>query len=139
MREEQFEQRIPFKGIPAAGGTDWLPVIKARVEGRKLPLLFDTGASTTMLHRDLYPVLGVNHWTDGQAIQTQAVGGNQPAHRFTDVEIEFLGKQIRCPVHLGVLPTSAHFVGLFGRETLFEEFGFGFWESDHSLLVTLNP
>lgn len=29
--------------------------------------------------------------------------------------------------------------GLLGRDTVFERFGFGFWESSHELYVTARP
>jgi hypothetical protein len=37
------------------------------------------------------------------------------------------------------MPPNPLFHGLLGRETVFNEFGFGFWESTHELFVTTSP
>jgi hypothetical protein len=46
---------------------------------------------------------------------------------------------VQCPVNLQVLPQNPLYMGLFGRDQIFQEFGFGFWERSHELYVTLNP
>jgi hypothetical protein len=54
--------------------------------------------------------------------------------------LQIFGKTIVCPIHLSAsLVTLPPFVGLLGRDTVFEEFGFGFWEGTHELYVTGNP
>ena len=42
-------------------------------------------------------------------------------------------------VHLIKMPKNPLFMGLLGRDTIFQEFGFGFWERAQELHVTTNP
>jgi hypothetical protein len=106
-----------------------------------LPLLFDTGASVTSLRRDLYTLLGLASWDAGKKIQSATAGGDAPAdsYRYDGIILEVFGKLLSCPVHLIQMPQNPLFVGLLGRETIFQEFGFGFWESTKELHVTSTP
>lgn len=104
-----------------------------------LPLIFDTGASVTTLRDDLYPLLGVSSWDSGQLIQTGTAGGQVTGYRY-QATLELFGKRVTCSVDLlQQLPKSPLWVGLFGRAQMFEQFGFGFWESARELYVTLAP
>lgn len=121
----------------------WVPIVTVNLlqpNGSRiaLPLLFDTGASTTTLRHDLYPLLGVGSWDSGDPMDTLTAGGAEPvkAYRYRAM-VELLGKVVECPIHLQILPTNPLYVGLLGREKVFEEFGFGFWEKTHDLYCTL--
>jgi len=146
MPDKTFEHSVQFYQIQTNGAeTIWLPLITVNLiqpSGSRigLPLLFDTGASVTTLRHDLYPLLGVPSWDSGVPIQTLTAGGADPvqAYRY-QATLEFLGKVVQCPVNLQVLPQNPLYVGLFGRDQIFQEFGFGFWERSHELYVTLNP
>lgn len=145
MPDKAFEHTVRFYQVQTdAGANVWLPLITVtliQADGNRvsLPLLFDTGASVTTLRHDLYPLLGVPSWDVGEKRLTLTAGGESPvsAYRY-QITLEFLGKAVQCPVHLQVLPRNPLYVGLFGRELIFQEFGFGFWESTHELYVTLN-
>jgi hypothetical protein len=139
---KSFEHTIQFHAIPGGGR---LPLVTARLiqpNGKPfaLPLVFDTGASVTTLRADLYPLLGLQSWDQGQQVQTQTAGGANPVvvYRY-HARIELLGKVVDCPVHLAQMPVNPLYVGLLGRETLFDEFGFGFWESTGELFATTSP
>jgi len=101
-------------------------------------MVFDTGATTTVLRAEFAPLLGAATWTEGQQVPVDTVSGRATAYRFM-ARLEVLGKVIECPVHLMELPPNPLYGGLLGREAIFERFGFGFWESTHELLVTANP
>lgn len=103
-----------------------------------LSLLFDTGADVTTLKSDLFPILGLNSWDQGQRVDIVGVGGSTEAYRYITT-LEIFGKTIICPIHLLQMPPNPFFSGLLGRETVFNEFGFGFWESVKELYVTENP
>ena len=102
-------------------------------------MILDSGASTTSLRKDLFPLFGVASWDAGQprTIGT-ASEQNVVVYRYL-IKVEVLGKQFDCPIDLITLPPNPMFSGLFGREDAFREFGFGFWESSHEILVTTNP
>lgn len=146
MPDKSFEHTVKFFRVQTdAGAVVWLPLMTVNLiqpDGTRvaLPLLFDTGASVTTLRHDLYPLLGVASWDSGQPQPTLTAGGADPvpAYRY-EATLEFLGKVVRCPVHLQVLPRNPLYVGLFGREQIFQEYGFGFWEKTQELHVTLNP
>lgn len=146
MDSKGFEHSIRFfRGQTSSGAVVWLPIITVnlvRPSGSRvaLPLLFDTGASTTTLRHDLYPLLGLTSWDSGDPQDVSTAGGANPvrAYRY-QVTLELLGKVIQCPVNLQILPRNPLYMGLFGREQVFHEFGFGFWEKTHELYVTLNP
>jgi hypothetical protein len=85
--------------------------------------------------------LGLSRWDEGQAEQVTTAGGPDATtvYRY-QASIELLGKAIMdCPLHLADLPVNPLYVGLLGRKQFFDQFGFGFWERDHVLYVTLNP
>lgn len=145
MANKSFEQTIPFHQIATPGGPVTLPLVTTTLiaaSGTRytLPLIFDTGASVTTLRKDLYPMLGLADWNVGQEVETHTAGGDQPvkvyAYRAT---LEVLGKTIDSTVHLANLPHNPLYVGLLGRQDVFEQFGFGFWESSAELFVTVSP
>ena len=146
MPDKAFEHTIAFEQFTTpSGDTVALPLIEVnllRAHGSsvRLPLLFDTGASVTTLRRDLYPLLDVSSWDSGTAQSVQTAGGaaSVTAYRY-QATLEVLGMTIQCPVNLQELPTNTLFVGLLGREAVFEHFGFGIWESSRELYATLNP
>ena len=92
------------------------------------------------MRHELYPLLGLPSWDVGQPIDAGTAGGQNAVRGYRyDVTIEFLGRIIQCPINLLELPANPCFVGLFGRDQVFQEFGFGYWENAHELYVTLNP
>lgn len=110
-------------------------------DGRRtrLSLLFDTGASVTTLKAELFELIGLQRWDEGQPVQPGTGGGQITVYQYT-ATIELLGKLITCPVWLNnQFPSNPYFVGVLGRDTVFNEFGFGFWEGTHELYVTGNP
>jgi hypothetical protein len=143
---KSFEHTIRFLRIPInAGQTVDVPMITASLiqpSGNRvgLPLLFDTGASTTTLRHDLFPLLGLARWDVGQPVDTLTAGGANPVKSYRyRARIEVFGKAIDCAVQLSVLPRNTPYVGLLGREDIFREFGFGFWESTTEPLATTAP
>ncbi len=145
MPDKPFEHTIRFYEAQTPNGPAWLPIITATLVqpgGNRvdLPLMFDTGASVTTLRHDLYSLLGVPSWDSGQPLDSLTAGSDAPVpcYRY-QATFEFLGKTVQCPVHLQKMPAHPLWLGLFGREQIFKEFGFGFWESTHELYVSLNP
>lgn len=145
MPSKNFEHIVKFYEGKAPDGTSvWLPLVKIGLitpdnNHVSLPLLFDTGASVTTLRADLYPLLGLQSWNEGLRVPTVTGGGQVDAYRYT-ATIEVFGKSIQCPIHLlQTLPNNPLFCGLLGRDAVFNEFGFGFWESTHELFVTESP
>jgi predicted aspartyl protease len=146
MPTKDFEQMIQFYEVQPAPNEPsiWLPLVYVTLITQansriNLPLLFDTGADFTTLRADLYSLLGLQSWDQGQSVQTGTGGGVTTVYQYT-ATIEVFGKIITCPIHLNdQLPFNALFVGLLGRNTVFNEFGFGFWERTHELYVTGNP
>jgi len=146
MINKSFEHTIRFYQVNTAPGASiWLPIINITLiqpSGSRvvLPLLFDTGASFTTLRHDLYPLLGLRSWDSGQAQAVSTAGGANPVQAYQyQATLEFLGKVIQCPVNLQILPQNPLYVGLFGRDQIFQEFGFGFWERTQELHITLTP
>ena len=146
MPTKDFEQMIQFYYEVRLGQNQpsiWLPLVNVTLitqTGRvDLSLLFDTGASVTTLRADMYPLLGLQSWDQGQSVQTSTGGGVRIVYQYT-ATIEVFGKMITCPIHLNdQLPPNPIYVGVLGRDTVFNEFGFGFWERTHELYVTENP
>lgn len=145
MPSKNFERTVKFYEVKTQDGTSvWLPVVSINLitpnsSRISLPLLFDTGASVTTLRADLFPLLGLLSWDEGLKVQTNTCGGNVDAYQYTTT-IEVFGKSIRCPIQLlRTLPYHPLFCGLLGRDTVFNEFGFGFWESTHEIFVTESP
>ncbi len=104
-----------------------------------MPLIFDTGASVTTLRADLYHILGLQSWNQGEVVRTDTASGRVNAYKYM-VSLEMFGKVVQCPVHLiSNFPKHPLYCGLLGRDAIFKEFGFGFWESTNELYVTANP
>ena len=144
MPSKNFERVIRFyeHQIPN-GDLLYIPLVNATLITQtnnriSLPLLFDTGASVTSLRSDLYPFFGLQSWDQGQAIQTSTASGVINAYQYTGT-LEIFGKIINCPIHLMPIPPNPLYLGLLGRDTVFKEFGFGFWESTNELFVTSSP
>jgi hypothetical protein len=142
MHTKNFEHIIPFHLIPAHQiSYPLLEVILVSPNGRRtrLSLLFDTGASVTTLKAELFELIGLQRWDEGQPVQPGTGGGQITVYEYT-ATIELLGKLITCPVWLNnQFPSNPYFVGVLGRDTVFNEFGFGYWESTRELYVTENP
>jgi Aspartyl protease len=145
METKTFEHLLQFFEVLLPNGSIWLPIVTVNLiqpTGTRvaLPLLFDTGASVTTLREDLYPLLGVPSWNSGTPLQVATAGGSNSVSAYQyQAKLELLGREVECPVNLQVLPRNPLYVGLFGRERIFSEFGFGFWESTHQLHITLTP
>jgi hypothetical protein len=142
---KSFEQLVPFRRIQTPSGEVRLPLISVTLVqpagGRvSLPLLFDTGASTTTLRDDMHSLLGLPRWDVGPLVEVSTAGGQGKvaAHRY-QARLELFGKSIDCPVNLQILPRNPLYLGLLGREVLFEGFGFGFWEGTGELFATTSP
>jgi len=146
MHTKNFEQLIRFyEAQPDPNGPSiWLPLVNVTLitpdnRRRDLSLFFDTGASVTTLRADLYPILGLQSWDQGLSAETDTGGGKRTVYQYR-ATLEVFGKVINCPIQLcDGLPYHPLFVGLLGRDTVFNEFGFGFWERTHELYVTGNP
>ena len=143
MVSKTFEQVLRFHEFQTPRGSVWLPLIIVELiygEGNRLaiPMIFDTGATTTTLRAEFAPFLGATTWTEGQPVSVATAGGEVTAYRFV-ARLEVLGKVVECPVYLQQLPQNPFYHGLLGREAVFEHFGFGFWERDHQLLITASP
>ena len=145
MVDKSFELSIPFYQVATPTGTIGFPLVTVtlvQANGTRvsLPLLFDTGASVTTLRDDLFPLFGVPSWDSGQRQQTLTAGGIAPVDVYRyEATLEVFGKTIICPIQLAQLPRNPLYVGLLGRDTLFTEFGFGFWERIQELYVTSTP
>jgi hypothetical protein len=83
-------------------------------------------------------MLGLNSWDQGQRVDVAGVGGSTEAYQYT-ATLEIFGKIVTGPIHLLRMPPNPFFSGLLGREIVFNEFGFGFWESTKELYITENP
>ena len=143
MVTKTFGNTIHFHQQKANGRIVSFPLVQVNIikpDGTPyaLSLLFDTGASTTTLRADLFPLLGLNSWDQGQAVNVGTAGGTTTHYQYR-ATLELFGKRIDCPIHLAQMPHNALFSGLLGRDTIFGEFGFGFWESAHELYISENP
>ena len=147
MATKDFEQTIRFYSAQTpTGETFSLPLINVYLvqpNGNRmsLSLLFDTGASVTSLRKDLYHLLGVPSWDSGIRVQSNTGGSEVPVdhYRYEGIILEVFGKAISCPINLIEMPPHPLFVGLLGREVIFSQFGFGFWEKTGELFTTSNP
>jgi hypothetical protein len=146
MPIKDFERTVQFYSFVDSGKTISFPLVtvslvQAGGSRVSLPLLFDTGASMTSLRWDLFPLLGVSSWDAGVLQASQTAGGDAlvDGYRYDGVTVEVFGKVINCSVSLIRMPANLLFVGLLGRDTIFQEFGFGFWESTKELLVSTSP
>jgi len=146
MPTKDFEQAILFREFQPDPNRPsiWLPLVEVTLVSptygpNNLLLYLDTGASVTTLKAELYPLIGLQRWDEGHPVQTSTGGGGVTVYQYT-ATLQIFGKTIVCPIHLSAsLVTLPPFVGLLGRDTVFEEFGFGFWEGTHELYVTGNP
>jgi hypothetical protein len=141
MPDKSFEHVIPFHHVPTQNR--WFPLVTVtliRANGQRvdLPLIFDTGATVTTLRHDLFPLLDLTDWNVGQPANPATAGGVAQAYLY-NAKLEFLGRAVVCPVSLMQLPPNPLWMGLLGRRQVFDQFGFGFWESAHEIYVTLNP
>lgn len=147
MPAKSFEHTIPFYSVtdPVSQQTVSIPLVSVqfiRPNGNRvtLPLIFDTGASTVTLRNDFFWLFNVPSWTSGTPLSVNTAGNQRPvaAYQYSG-RLEFLGKTVNCPINLQELPPNPLWAGLFGREAVFREFGFAFWESTRELYVTLRP
>jgi hypothetical protein len=146
MYTKSFEQIVRFYEVqPDPNGPSiWLPLVEVTLVSpiygpKKLPLYLDTGASVTTLKAELYPLIGLQRWDEGIPVRSSTGGGEVTVYQYK-ATLEILGKSLECPIHLSAsIVTPPSFVGLLGRDTVFNEFGFGFWERTHELYVTVNP
>jgi hypothetical protein len=145
MPDRSFEHTVTFHQVQTPNGVVVLPLLTITLiqpNGSRisLPLMFDTGASVTTLRDDLYPLLGVPSWDSGVPFQSETAGGMAAVTGYRyQATLELFGKAVTCPVNLMQLPRNPLYVGLFGRAQIFDQFGFGFWESTREIHVTLNP
>lgn len=119
-------------------GERWFPIVEVALvqpTGRRVPLqlLFDTGATQITMRAD-YAFLFTN--LEKQWFQTP--DGEVEGKIAKNQTIEFLGVAVRCDIGLLENFPDRVYVGLFGRDC-FKSFGFGFWESERELYVTLKP
>ena len=145
MLSKNFEHSVKFREFEIPNGTSvWFPIVEVffitPINSRvSLPLLFDTGANVTTLRANLYPLLGLRSWDEGLRVLVGTGGGQVVAYEYTTT-MEIFGKSIRCPIQLlPELPENPLYSGLLGRNTVFNEFGFGFWESTLELFITEIP
>jgi hypothetical protein len=143
MVSKTFDHTVPFYEIVESGRIVRVPLVQVSLMGPlstryQLSLLFDTGADVTSLRADLYPLLGISAWDVGQRVPLSTAGGNCYGYQYEGV-IELFGKSIRCPIQLIPMPPNPLMQGLLGREIVFNEFGFGFWESANELYVASEP
>ena len=143
MPTKEFDHTVSFYQVPNGLTFPIVTVTLIQSEGNRvsLPLLFDTGASYLTLRRDAYAFLELERWDIGRSQLTVTGGSESPteSYLYDGYTFEVFGKTLRCPVVLMELPENPLFVGLLGREAIFQEFGFGFWEKTHELYVGLNP
>ena len=144
MVQKEFNRTIRFKQRQLGGEIHRLPIVTATVfgpggNGINLPLLFDTGASHITLRSELYTFLGIPSWDSGERVSAAVAKGTADAYRYHDIEVEFFGKRVRCTIQLMEIGRHPMFQGLFGRSGIFQEFGFGFWESTGELYVATDP
>lgn len=113
-----FEQLLLFSAVQTTWGPKSLPIITVQLirgEEKRLTIrmLFDTGASRTVLRSAFAPFLGAKSWTDGEPVNVATASGIHTAYRFA-ARLEVLGKVIECPVHLMELPYNPYYAGLLG-------------------------
>lgn len=146
MPDKSFEHSVSFEQVDTPDGTVWIPVVEVTLinaSGQRydLPLLFDTGATVTTLRRELYPLLDIASWDVGEPEEVGTAGGEDPVtmYRYDDASLELFGTTVDCPIQLAELGDNPLYVGLLGRDGVYDAFGFGFWECDHTLFVTPTP
>ena len=144
MPAKNFERVFRFFQFQDPSGQSiWLPLVEVTLITSQntrvlLSLLFDTGATVTTLRAELYPMLGLQSWDQGQRVSVATAGTVVDAYQYT-FTLEIFDKTVDCPINLIQMPPNPLFHGLLGRDTGFTEFGFGFWENTHELFVTTSP
>jgi hypothetical protein len=145
MVSKNFDHTIKFRRVRGQGGNILtFPIVETTLisssgKRRIIPLIFDTGASVTTLIHTLHPLLGLKSWDEGQAVKTPTANKITTVYSYM-ADLEVFGKVIHCPVHLSQgIQSNPIYMGLLGRDTIFNEFGFGFWENSQELYVTANP
>lgn len=143
MPSKNFELVVPFIEHHLENGeVIYLPLVEVTIittnSSTRHSLMFDTGATKTILDSNLYPILGLSSWDEGEQVPVGGVGGCQVGYQYT-ATLEIFEKVVTCPIILLELRHHPLFQGLLGRDTIFDEFGFGFWESARELYVTKNP
>jgi len=83
-------------------------------------------------------MLDLRSWDQGERVDVAGLGGTREVYQYS-FSLEIFDKTIECPIHLAPLTPNPLFHGLLGRNTVFDEFGFGFWENTHELFVTTSP
>jgi clan AA aspartic protease (TIGR02281 family) len=91
---------IPFTNL----GKDML--VKVEINGRKIPMIFDTGAETCVFTRQQYQSLGLSVPDDAQRGMDQGIAGVTASSRFT-VDRMQLGPIIKNDVNVSVIDNSA--------------------------------
>lgn len=144
MVSKRFDHTIAFyrgrdqNGVELSFPLVQVGLITAQGSRVQLSFLFDTGASVTSLSHTLFPLLGLTSWDQGQRVEIGTAAGQSEAYQY-DVTIEVFGKVINCPIQLIKMAANPLVQGLLGRDTVFKEFGFGFWEKDRELHISLAP
>lgn len=100
MPSKDFERTVQFHSVTASTGEIYsfpivtVSLVQANGTRVSLPLLFDTGASTTSLRRDLFSLLGLTAWDTGKKIASATAGGDSPAdsYRYDGIIFEVFGK-----------------------------------------------
>jgi hypothetical protein len=134
--DKSFEHVIDF--IP--DGKLWQPVVsvtflRAGALDLSFPLLFDTGASQICLSSDCEEFFPDSKLED---CTFDGIGGASIPGKHTAGQIRFLGRVIDCDIGFAKMKEHSWMRGVFGREC-FSAFGFGYWEADHRLYVTVKP
>ncbi len=142
MVSKTFDHTVAFYEVNDSGRVFRIPLIQVSLispQSRfQVSLLFDTGADVTSLRADLFPLLGLPAWDVGLRIPLSTAAGNCYAYQYDGV-IELFGKRINCPIQLIPMSPNPLLHGLLGRDMVFKEFGFGFWESANELYVASAP
>jgi hypothetical protein len=136
MVDKSFEITVKFQQV---FGGHWYPIVQTiflRSDGTRirLPLLFDTGADSLVLHPD-YEIMF-------SSLQPQKYKGIGSAGTYdgkkTMGKIEIFGRVIECEIGFVAMEFLPWRAGLLGRNC-FSSFGFGFWEAARELYVNLKP
>lgn len=138
MESKDFERTFRFEQDPDDG--QWYPIVRADFLTKfntwiTIALLFDTGATDIVLRRDYLKTF------TPAADKSMKVPGRKKPHsaRSATSRVNLWGVERDCTLVLEHLPEIPIYNGLFGRRPLFSDFGFGFWERDSELYVTLKP
>ena len=145
MVSKTFELTVPFTQgrDPDTGQKYWLPILMVTITGQdgsdiQVPLLFDTGASFTTFKHSMAPMLFGGAWDSGQPRKRAIPSGSADVYT-RQATFELFGKQITCSVDIMKMSDHPLFLGLLGRDQVFDKFGFAIWEGERELYVTLTP